>query len=256
MSTIKLGVFTTSSSSVYPSKHGKGVPIGQGKTYSGIFKLESHFELPNGGEYRIKGTAFAVSKFHALTSAHLMWHRKLGPAKWAVLIPDKRQHRSAERVKNCVAVACHANLIKSLEGKEQYAKKPSAFVDEEGLIIGFPIDMPDNNPGEHLILSTGLVSCTEENGVLSIEHRINTVEGNSGSPVIVSGKVVGIHSMFLEDQERNAAAPVNRNGNNIEEFMGVLRYRRGQHPKLPEGVEELGEATGVTHPRRVLSLLI
>lgn len=129
-----------------------------------------------------------------------MWHRKLGPAKWAVLIPDKRQHRSAERVKNCVAVACHASPIKSLKGQEQYAKndfcmvalaeafdpgvrilqyhpEPSAFSDEEGLIIGFPKDMPEKNPGEHLILSTGLVSCTEENGVLSIEHRINTVEG-------------------------------------------------------------------------------
>lgn len=60
--------------------------------------------------------------------------------------------------------------------------------------------------------------------------------------------------MTLEDQTCNAATPVNRNGNNIEEFKGVLRYRRGQHPKLPEGIKELGKATGMTHPGRVLSL--
>lgn len=150
----------------------------------------------------MNGTAFAIGKFHALTSAHLMWHRKLGPAKRAVLIPDKRQYRNTERIKSCVAVACHVSPIKSLDRHERYANndfcmvalaepfsgvrhlpchpEPGPFSDEGGEIAGFPKDMPDNFAGEHLILSEGLVSCHERDSVLSIKHKINTVEGTRG----------------------------------------------------------------------------
>ncbi|KAJ3579552.1 hypothetical protein NPX13_g1012 [Xylaria arbuscula] len=251
--------------------------IRQGKECSGIFVIESYFELPNGQTFIMKGTAFAVSPFHALTSAHLVWHRKLGPAKWVVLVPDERQRRYIDRVKTCVAIACHANLITSPDEQARKAdndiamlalaepfdsglrflkchQKPGPSFDEDGLVIGFPKDMPDYSAGKRLIWSRGWVSCERRNGVMSIEHKVNTVEGNSGSPVIVNDRVVGVHSMHLVDKRRNAAAPINRNGNNVDGFRGILRYIRGQHPKLPEGIQSLGKAKGDTHPGRELRL--
>ncbi|KAI0513332.1 trypsin-like cysteine/serine peptidase domain-containing protein [Xylaria bambusicola] len=250
--------------------------IKQGKEYSGVFIMTSLFK--SGREWIKKtGTAFAVSKFHVLTSAHLMFDLKLGPAKSAFLSPDERQGRYGDRGKRCVAVACHVNYIKTLERKGGWTKNdfcmvaveepfdsgvriprchngPGPSYDEDGLIIGFPKDMPEISPGKRLISSTGSVYCREKNGVLLMQHKINTVEGNSGSPVIVNSLVVGIHSGFIKAKGYNEAAAVNRNGNTVEDFSAVLRYMRAQHARFRQDVGVLGKARGVTHPGEVLTL--
>ncbi|KAK5630243.1 hypothetical protein RRF57_005960 [Xylaria bambusicola] len=250
--------------------------IRQGKEYSGVFTITSHFK---GGKRSFKktGTAFAVNKFHVLTSAHLMFDLKLGPAKSAFLLPDERQGRYWDRGMPCVAVACHANHIKIPEQKGRRAEndfcmlavadafnsgvrifkchnEPSSFDYKDGLIVGFPKDMPDNSPGKHLISSKGSMCCSEKDDVLSINHMINTEEGNSGSPIIINNLVVGVHSRFLAAKGCNAAAPVNRNGNRIDDFSAALCYMRGQPAEFHQGGRVLESARGVTHPGDVLTL--
>ncbi|RWA06078.1 hypothetical protein EKO27_g9027 [Xylaria grammica] len=250
--------------------------IKRGGKYSGILRIRSTFRTPDGGTISFWGTAFAINYFHAVTSAHLLWHPKLGPAIKAALYLDEREYRKdrRDRARACIAVVCHATAIKSLMLQEQRAEtdfcivslaerfelgirpltlrnRPSPSCRENGMIIGFPHDMPFESPSHQLIDSQGIVSYHENNGVLSIEHMINTTKGNSGSPVMVGKLVVGVHHGSKKNPKRNAAAAINRNGNDVEKFSEVLKYMTNQscqNQKLPEGIGEVGKLTGLTYP--------
>ncbi|KAI0416386.1 hypothetical protein F5X98DRAFT_388144 [Xylaria grammica] len=212
-------------------------------------------------------------QFHVLTSAHLVWDQELGPAAEVVLYLDERQKKP--RIK-CVAVACHASLAEGRKWQEQDAKNDfcmvaldsplssgvrilrchdelGPFCYENGSIVGFPNDMPFETPNRRLISSKGQILCHEEDGILSIEHKISTAKGNSGSPVIAESLVVGVHS-GIGRGSRNVAAPINRNGNIVDDFSYVLRHIRGQRLSQPKGVEEVKVTRGVTNFGRVLRL--
>ncbi|RWA05095.1 hypothetical protein EKO27_g10008 [Xylaria grammica] len=237
--------------------------IKQGNKYSGIFKIVSLFEGPNGTTYEIQGTAFAVTRSHVLTSAHNMWDRKLGPAKRAALFLDEREDKHAQYIKTCVAVASHAKWVDVQHTENDFCMvaiakpfdpevcilqchpgpRPSGV--EKGTVVGFPFDLPETAPGKHLILSEGTVACHVSLAGVMIEHEVDTVGGNSGSPVVVDGQVVGVHSAFMHHENKNRAAPVNQNGNNVDELISVLSYMGDSDAGLPVEITYISEARGV-----------
>ncbi|KAI0968720.1 hypothetical protein F4678DRAFT_442576 [Xylaria arbuscula] len=202
--------------------------------------------------------------FHVLTAAHNLWDPKLGPAKMAVLYLDDRVAQDGKPFNMCLTVAINADWIKRYSVENDFCMvaveqpfnsgvrllrclpEPGPSCAENGMVLGFSYDLPFNAPSKHLIRCEGPVTYRESEAILIIEHRINTVGGNSGSPLIVDDQFVGVHSTFIRDQKINMAAPVNRNGNSVEHFSGVLRYMRGQISKLPGEIEDLGRATCVT----------
>ncbi|GAW17546.1 hypothetical protein ANO14919_070040 [Xylariales sp. No.14919] len=237
--------------------------IKQGNKYSGIFKIISLFEGPDGAMYEIQGTAFAVTRSHVLTSAHNMWDRKLGPAKMAALFLDKREDKHPQYIKTCVAVASHAKWVEVQHTENDFCMvaiaKPFGpevcilrchpglrpLGVEKATVVGFPSDLPEIAPGKHLILSEGTVACHVSLAGVMIEHEVDTVEGNSGSPIIVDGRVVGVHSAFMHHENKNRAAPVNQNGNNVDEFISVLNCMGGRSEGLHEGIAYIDEVKGV-----------
>ncbi|KAI1313224.1 hypothetical protein F5Y03DRAFT_338447 [Xylaria venustula] len=237
-----------------------------GRQHSGNFRIVSFFEHPTRGSCVMYGTAFAVTKFHILTVGHNLWDPKLGPAKRAVLYLDDREARDGKHFNTCVTVALNADWVRRYRAENDFCMvavaepfnssvrilrchpQPGPSCSGNGIIIGFPYDLPFNAPGKHLIQSEGSVSYRQSKALLILEHWINTQGGNSGSPVIVNDRVVGVHSTFIcgLGEKTNRAAPVNSNGNNVDHFSTLLRYMRGQLSKLPEEIEDLGEITCVT----------
>ncbi|KAI0533772.1 hypothetical protein GGR58DRAFT_485497 [Xylaria digitata] len=225
----------------------------RGRMYSGIFKIVSVFECPDKSRYRVHGTAFAVTKSHVLTAAHNMWHPKLGPAKNATLFPDARADKRAQYIRKCISAATPSNWIQLHQDEHDFCMVavaepfdsevrilschpgPGPSRVKDGEVLGFPFDLPPDAPGRHLIQCKGAVSYHEAQDGVTIKHMVNTVRGNSGSPVIASDQVVGVHTAFMRHERQNRAVPVNQNGNNVDEFSSVLRYVGGEDAGLPRG---------------------
>ncbi|KAI1122986.1 hypothetical protein F5Y10DRAFT_270556 [Nemania abortiva] len=225
-----------------------------GKRYSGVFRLVSVFEVPGQFRLRMTGTAFAFSRFHAGTSAHNLFHPKLGPAKKVALYPDEREAANEQRnFRECVAAVCQAEWVKSSQDQTDFGiltvteafgpgvrvlpyETPEPFQKKNGLILGFPTDLPFVAGGKQLVESEG-VECSYDGPPKGIiEHRINTEKGsketislrNSGGPVLVNGKVVGVHKGFMDRKGMNCAVPLNHNGNDVEKFCKIadsLRFK-------------------------------
>ncbi|KAF2972794.1 hypothetical protein GQX73_g804 [Xylaria multiplex] len=206
----------------------------RGCKYSGIFKIVSEFEGPDKSRYRAQGTAFAVNKSHVLTAAHNMWHPKLGPAKNATLFPDARAGMWAQYARKCIAAATSPNWVQVRQVEHDFCMvavaepfgpevhilpchpSPGPSHVKDGIILGFPLDLPCDAPGRHLIQCKGELSYHVDRDGIAIEHDINTKKGNSGGPVITSGQVVGIHTSFIHCERKNRAIVINRNGNNVD----------------------------------------
>ncbi|KAI1735384.1 hypothetical protein F4680DRAFT_435712 [Xylaria scruposa] len=235
--------------------------IQPGNVYSGIFKIISTFEGPDNKAWRMEGTAFAVDRFHALTSAHLMWHPKLGPARTAVLCPDERS--KTYDVRNhitCIAVAVHAKWMSSHQPENDFCMVAFAQALDpgvrplrvelapnfsfEGEVVGFPLDLPAASKGSQLIVCHGPAETYENEDGVMIRHKVNTAGGSSGSPLYTtSEKVVAVHCSFDSYEMENYAVPINLNGNDVAQFEGVLRHMRDQWLKLPNTTLCLGAFT-------------
>ncbi|KAI3317397.1 trypsin-like cysteine/serine peptidase domain-containing protein [Xylariaceae sp. AK1471] len=184
-----------------------------GAKFSGIFKIVSIFQGPNNRRFRAQGTAFAISDFDALTSAHNMWHPKLGPAIRVELFMDQRIDTDSTEARKCIAVAVHAKWIisrsavndfsivtveKPFGGEVRihpYKTTPETLKPIKGFALGFPYDFPETARGKFLCMSRGLVSYYDGKASSMVEHKVNTESGNSGGPVFISGGfVIGVHS--------------------------------------------------------------
>ncbi|KAI1428124.1 hypothetical protein F5Y12DRAFT_790696 [Xylaria sp. FL1777] len=211
--------------------------INLGKEHSGIFRIIATFQ----DGWKTQGTAFAIGKYHAMTAAHLLWNLARGAARMVTLYPDARFR--GDQVDNDFCVLAVAKPFEAGVRIRRCHPNPGSSCAENGTIIGFPSDISRRR----LILSKGLVEYHELEDVLKIEHKIDTVKGSSGSPVIVDSLVVGVHSRCI-DAWKNAATPVNRNDNDVEYFRNVLRYMRGTLPrKQLKIVNYLGEVEDVAH---------
>ncbi|GAW23833.1 hypothetical protein ANO14919_134100 [Xylariales sp. No.14919] len=235
--------------------------VGKGKKYSGIFRITSTFKGPKGREFTIGGTAFAIGKSYAATSAHLVWNQKLGPAKSVVLHGDERSDGIAIGGKKCVAAACHVEWAKSYRVENDFcvvsvaepfsagvytyrvrrlAEEPSSF---DGVVIGFPSDLPADYPGKRLIKCSDIVESSGTGTLFRVKHKVNTfVAGNSGSPVFSGEEVFAIHSRYIDESKKNYATPIDRNGNMIDQFRGVLSYTKDKCSALLQGASYLGAA--------------
>ncbi|KAI0182855.1 hypothetical protein EV127DRAFT_448623 [Xylaria flabelliformis] len=230
-----------------------------GNVYSGIFKIISTFNGPDNKVWRMEGTAFAVDKFHALTSAHMMWHAQLGPAQTAVLCPDERSRTYGLRSHiKCIAVAVHAKWMSSHRPENDFCmvamaqdfepgvRSPrlelaSNLLPFEGEVVGFPLDLPAASEGSQLIVSRGLAEFYQTEAGIMIRHKVNTAGGSSGSPLYTtSKKVVAVHCSFNSYEMENYAVPINLNGNDVSQFQGILRHMRD---RLPNATLDLGAAT-------------
>ncbi|KAI0550696.1 hypothetical protein F4679DRAFT_542218 [Xylaria curta] len=236
--------------------------IQPGNVYSGVLKIISTFQGPDNRVWRMEGTAFAVDEFHALTSAHMMWHSKLGPAKTAVLCPDERSktYDAQSRIK-CIAVAVHAKWMSSHQPENDFCMVAMAEVfgpgvrplraelvpnllSFEGEVVGFPLDMPATSKGSRLIVCHGPAEFYQNEAGVMIRHKVNTAGGSSGSPLYTtSKKVVAVHCLFDSNEMKNYAVPINLNGNDVSQFEGVLRHMRDRRLKLPNTTLGLGAAT-------------
>ncbi|KAI0528421.1 hypothetical protein GGR58DRAFT_496078 [Xylaria digitata] len=227
-----------------------------GNKHSGIFRLISTFDGPNGKPIKKKGTAFAIGKFHWLTSGHIMWDEQLGPAKKAVLRGDVRSQGNTRDIE-CTAAAVHARWIKFHQLENDFCMLATAeglysgvyplyfgaapSCPREGTIIGFPSDLPTISPGSQLIECRGCVRFRRSKDGDIFIHMINTNHGSSGSPLcIIGGKVSAVHSSFNSEEMENYAVPINLNGNDVLQFQGVLRLMVYKNLKHAEGVRRLG----------------
>ncbi|KAI0410298.1 hypothetical protein F5X98DRAFT_386553 [Xylaria grammica] len=234
--------------------------VRKGKKYSGIFRITSTFKGPEGREFNISGTAFAIGKSYAATSGHLVWDQELGPAKSVVLYGDERSDGIAIGGKKCVAAACHVDWAKSYRVENDFcvvsvaepfsagvctyrvrrlAEEPSSF---DGVIIGFPSDLPADYPGKRLIKCNDIVESYGKGALFKVKHEVNTFVGNSGSPVFSGEEVSAIHSRYIDESKKNYATPIDRNGNMIDQFQGVLRYTKDKCSALLHGASYLGVA--------------
>ncbi|KAI0861739.1 trypsin-like cysteine/serine peptidase domain-containing protein [Xylaria cubensis] len=237
--------------------------IKPGKVFSGIFRIIATFQGPDNKIWKMKGTAFAVSEDLALTSAHVMWHEKLGPAKMAALCVDERlEFDDAQSHITCNAVAMHARWMKFHQREHDFCmvsmaqpfnsgvlplrlELASKTLPCKGKVVGFPLDFPvTSSKGSQLIECQGSAKLcrTKAGNNILIKHKVNTAGGNSGSPLYdTRGNVVGVHCSFVGAEGANYAVPINMNGNNVSQFEGILRHMRDPRVKLPDTTSELGE---------------
>ncbi|RWA05350.1 hypothetical protein EKO27_g9752 [Xylaria grammica] len=225
-----------------------------------IFRITSAFKGPEGLKY-ISGTAFAIGKFYAATSGHLVCDQTLGPAISVVLHGDQRSDGIAIGGKKCVAATCSIEWIKSYRIENDvcvvsvaepfsagvHTYRVTKLAEESpsinGVVIGFPVDLPVDHPGKQLIKCSGTAKGYEEEAIFRVKHEVNTLQaGNSGSPVFSGEEVVAIHSAYIDGLGKNYAAPIDRNGNMIDQFRGVLNHMKYRRAALPRGILYLGAA--------------
>ncbi|KAJ3562947.1 hypothetical protein NPX13_g8371 [Xylaria arbuscula] len=196
--------------------------------YSGVFRIRSVFWVPGGDTHTMYGTAFVVNQFQAMTSAHLLWHAQLGPAKEVTLIKDAREQENGEAMYTCLGAACYKSAIRSIVLQEHSPKHDLCMVSVS----------PAFEPGIRF---------------LPLHPGSGLPYGNSGSPVIAGNYVVGVHHGFKADSMRNEAAPVNQNGNNANDLISVLQKMGNQHKlEVAERLRELRRVKGPEFPKREL----
>ncbi|KAI3320887.1 hypothetical protein HD806DRAFT_505254 [Xylariaceae sp. AK1471] len=141
-------------------------------------------------------------------------------------------------------------FFKDMPGGAPGMMTPRTSTHIDGIVVGFPKDKPDSAPGKHLIMSKGKVYFNEglANGV--ILHRADTAKGNSGGPIFSSGRVVGVHRGYTKDVHANQAVPLNRNGNDVDEFAAAQDFIRNRLSEGLGALEYLGRSTGIDHSKK------
>ncbi|KAK5629119.1 hypothetical protein RRF57_004834 [Xylaria bambusicola] len=237
---------------------------------SGIYKIHVTFRIPGTDETHNKwGTAFVINKFHVLTSAHLMWSPEYGFATMATLHPDIREDPNGNQRMACVTAAFSVkyidepwavnNLCVIAVAKHfdvgmpilQYHRKPKSLDTAIGKIIGYPSDMPLLHEGQKAVSSEGRLKYRKRYGANIVEHKINTRKGSSGSPVMVDGRVIAVHSGFDRGRKVNLATPIEHS----RPISKVVFYMRNQR-LLPKGVKDKGEVKGLTYPGQEMRLFV
>ncbi|GAP92033.1 hypothetical protein SAMD00023353_6100470 [Rosellinia necatrix] len=241
--------------------------IQPGGRFTAIFKVVSTFQGPDGIIWEAQGTAFFINEFLALTAGHNIWHRNLGAAIEVTLHADERSTINAPGIA-CVAVAVHARWAGFYQHENDFAMiaigEPlnsdvcpvKLGIDTKlpcmGEIIGFPCDLPAEAEGSQLIICQDKVTAHTANVSGVIKHEINTVGGNSGSPLLIGGKAIAVHTMFSERERTNYAVPINRNGNDVPQFVDVLEYMTKKAGARPNRVSLLGQTILDTHSNQIL----
>ncbi|KAI0444005.1 trypsin-like cysteine/serine peptidase domain-containing protein [Xylaria telfairii] len=225
--------------------------------FSGILKVVSTFQSYDNKTVTKAGTAFLIDELHGLTAGHMVWDQKLGPAKAVVLYADERSQSNPRKIA-CVAVAVHAEWAKSHQSENDFAMivvgKPLTLtvrplqlkavprLPYAGTVIGFPSDLPAEARGSQLIECRGSVTdYRTATGRGMIEHEINTLSGSSGSPVLIDGEVIAVHSAFRAHEKKNYAVCINRNGNDVSLFESVLEHTISRFETDSDRISCLGE---------------
>ncbi|KAI0400634.1 hypothetical protein F4802DRAFT_584010 [Xylaria palmicola] len=170
--------------------------VSVGQPMSGILKIVSLFHDHDGRWWRIEGTAVAISDFDFLTSAHNIWHPKLGPAKMIGLLMDERGDQGDQHAIACLAgAAVHHAWVNSTSSANDFgivtvkepihsgisrfscANKPLAEDPTDVSVVGYPGDMPKAAKGKQLCSGPGKAEYnkSEEGGM--IVHTANTATG-------------------------------------------------------------------------------